>query len=130
MNEDLVVLVERLMGGWTILIGLSHLFQRRRWLAFVEGGEDRLLLGMFIGMVAVLFGGATVLVSPWGTGVSGILTSMLGWLILAKGVGYTLAPAAMLARAPQNKIMMERLTIGGGCVAIVLGAVISVGAWS
>ena len=130
MSGDLVVVVERLMGGWMVLIGFSHIIQRRQWLAFIEGGEDRLSLAMFVGMVATLFGGATVIVSPWGEGVSGVLSSILGWLILVKGIGYMLAPAVMLARTPKHNATMERLTIGGGCVAIAIGAVISVGAWS
>ena len=128
-NIELPLIIERTLAVWMIVVGLSHLFQARLWSQFVLKGEEHLMIAMLAGLVASAFGTFIVVAHPWDSSTASIITCVLGWMMLGKGIGYMVAPDRMLRSVPISDRKLLTVIRVGGVVAVAIGGWLATMVW-
>ena len=124
MNTTLERAVEVYAIIQFVVIGLSHVFQPRAWVAFFtllrEKGEAGVLASAFISLT---FGSFVVAFHNVWTGVPMILT-LFGWAQVVKALIYFVFPAFGLRRLQIPSNERAWIFIPPGVVFLVLAAVL------
>jgi len=120
-NIELPLVIERTLAVWLIVAGLSHLVQAELWSQFVLKIQEHLMIAMLAGLVASAFGTFIVVAHPWDSSTASIITCVLGWMMLGKGIGYMVAPERMLRSVPISQQYLLTVIRVGGIVAMALG---------
>ena len=105
-----------------LVIGMSHLFQPKAWVAWFQNLAAQGAPGAFTeGFLCLSFGGIIVGFHNVWHGPALVLT-LLGWAQVVKGLGRFLAPArsiALMARATPERAWIFRA--GGGFALLLSG---------
>jgi uncharacterized membrane protein len=103
-----------------LVIGLSHLFQPKAWVAFYQALAARGTTGVFLeGFLALNFGAIIVAFHNVWDGPALLLT-LIGWALVLKGVGRFLVPQVglrIMQRISPERAWYFRF---GGVVALLL----------
>ena len=131
-NIELPLVIERALAVWLIVAGLSNLVQAQLWSQFVLKIQEHLMIAMLAGLVASAFGIFIVVAHPWDSSTASIITCVLGWMMLGKGIGYMVAPERMLRlgrllpACEQDLLTVVRV---GGIVGMALGVWLATLVW-
>jgi len=131
-NIELPLVIERALAVWLIVAGLSNLVQAQLWSQFVLKIQEHLMIAMLAGIVASAFGIFIVVAHPWDSSTASIITCVLGWMMLGKGIGYMVAPERMLRlgrllpACEQDLLTVMRV---GGIVGMALGVWLATLVW-
>lgn len=131
-NVELPLVIERALAVWLIVAGLSNLVQAQLWSQFVLKIQEHLMIAMLTGIVASAFGIFIVVAHPWDSSTASIITCVLGWMMLGKGIGYMVAPERMLRlgrllpACEQDLLTVMRV---GGIVGMALGVWLATLVW-
>ena len=131
-NIELPLVIERALAVWLIVAGLSNLVQAQLWSQFVLKIQEHLMIAMLAGLVASAFGIFIVVAHPWDSSTASIITCVLGWMMLGKGIGYMVAPERMLRLGrllpvcEQDLLTVMRV---GGIVGMALGVWLATLVW-
>ena len=79
------------------------------------------MIAMLTGLISSAFGTFIVVAHPWDSSTASIITCVLGWMMLGKGIGYMVAPERMLRSVPISQQYLLTVIRVGGIVAMALG---------
>lgn len=128
-NIELPLIIERSLAVWLIVAGLSNLVQAQLWSQFVLKIQEHLMIAMMTGLVASAFGTFIVVAHPWDSSTASIITCVLGWMMLGKGIGYMVAPERMLRSVPISEQYLLIVIRVGGIVGLALGGWLATMVW-
>jgi hypothetical protein len=88
----------RLIGLFSIVLGLAMIGRRQEMVAAVDALIHNPTLLLVVGLIALGIGLAMVLAhTVWSGGVAPVVVTLVGWLILIRGLVLLFLPAAMVA---------------------------------
>jgi len=88
----------RLLGLFCIVIGLAMIGRRQEVVAAVDTLTHNPTLLLLVGLIVLGVGLAIVLAhNVWSGGVLPVLVTLIGWLVLLRGLVLLFLPAAMVA---------------------------------
>lgn len=96
--SQLTIFLSKFIGLSTLLVSLSMIARKDRTVAVVTSLlQDRPLL--FVLGLLMLFGGLAIVIghNVWSGGVLPIVVTLVGWLVLIRGLLILLLPAAAIA---------------------------------
>ena len=128
-NIELPLVIERALAVWLIVAGLSNLVPAQLWSQFVLKIQEHLMIAMLTGLVASAFGIFIVVAHPWDSSTASIITCVLGWMMLGKGIGYMVAPERMLRSVPIREQYLVTVMRVGGIVGMALGVWLATLVW-
>jgi hypothetical protein len=115
------VYIARLLGLFSILVGLAMIARRQEIVAAVDGLIHNPTLLLLIGWIALGIGLAMVLAhNVWSGGVLPVVVTIIGWLILVRGLVLLFLPAAAVATLFEA-MHFARLLYLYATIALVLG---------
>jgi hypothetical protein len=111
----------RLLGLFSILIGLAMIARRDEMTGAVDSLIHNPTLLLVVGLIALAVGLAMVLAhNVWSGGVLPVVVTIIGWLILIRGLVLLFLPAAAVA-ALFEAMHFARLLYLYATISLVLG---------
>jgi hypothetical protein len=111
----------RLIGLYSILLGLALIGRRQEMVGIVEALTHNPTQLLLVGMIALGVGLAMVLGhNAWSGGLLPVVVTLIGWLILLRGLLLLFLPAASVA-ALFEAMHFARLLYLYATIALVLG---------
>ncbi len=111
----------RLLGLFSILTGLALIGRRQEMVAAVDALTHNPTLLLLVGLIALGIGLALVLAhNVWSGGVRPIVVTLIGWLILLRGLLILFFPASVVATL-YEALHFGRLLYLYASIALVLG---------
>lgn len=111
----------RLIGLFCIVAGLAMTGRRQEMVAAVDGLTHTPTLLLLVGLIALGVGLAMVLAhNVWSGGFLPVVVTLIGWLILLRGLVLLFLPAAMVATLFEA-LHFARLLYLYASIALVLG---------
>ena len=117
------------MFGWYLLIiGALFLFKRREFVAAATEMAGSKAMLLITGLVATLCGLMVVLsYEGWGLGAIPVLVTILGWVVLLKGLAIVFLPQQVV-NAWTRWSNLEKLAYLYAAVTIIVGLFLVLGA--
>jgi hypothetical protein len=113
-----------------LVVGLSHLLQRRAWAdVFAELARLRRPGAFANGGLSLVPGAVIVAVHPIWSGPAVVLT-VLGWLMVVKGAIYFLAPGLALRSMARAGAGTGREFVVGGVLLLTVDGVLGYALWA
>jgi uncharacterized membrane protein len=111
----------RLLGLFSIVLGLAMIGRRQEMVAAVDALTHNPTLLLVVGLIALGIGLAMVLAhNVWSGGVLSVVVTLIGWLILLRGLVLLFLPAAMVATLFEA-LHFARLSYFYASIALSLG---------
>ena len=117
----LTTFLAKLLGLFSIVIGLAMIARRQEMVASVDALVHSPTFLLIAGLIALTIGLAMVLAhNIWSGGVLPIIATIIGWLILIRGLILAFLPAAMVANLFEA-MHFSRLLYLYASISVVLG---------
>jgi len=111
----------RLIGLFSIVVGLVMIGRRQEMVAAVDALIHNAALLLVVGLIALGIGLAMVLAhNVWSGGVAPVVVTLVGWLVLLRGLVLLFLPAAVVATLFEA-LHFARLLYLYASIALVLG---------
>ena len=118
------LLVERWFAIATLIFGVSHLLNPSQWAALTRPLRERESGWFVVAMFNLPLGLAIVLAHHVWVWDLRVIVTLVGWSMVAKGVGYLLFPRALLVVMPAREQLNRGFKIAGW-VLVLLGALVA-----
>lgn len=116
----------RIIGPVYLITGLSMVIYTKSWARLLKGFEEDHFGLVIAAWVGIVFGLLTInIYNVWDWSL-GLIVTLTGWIMLAKGTFYFLAPGSFiknLLRFKQNPLF---LYVGAAVITVVGGALTAV----
>lgn len=109
---ELSLLLAKMMGAYIVIVTVGLLANRKRYLKTIQEFKNTVHMTITYGFVAIVLGLIIVFthniwVSDWRT-----IVTVLGWLVLAKGITYFIFPHWLVKLAVKiNKTLLFSLLV-------------------
>jgi uncharacterized protein YjeT (DUF2065 family) len=120
----LEILVERWFAIGSVVFGVSHILYPGKWAALSLPLRERESGALLVGTFYLPLGVAIVLAHNVWVWDLRVIVTFIGWLMVAKGVGYLLSPRALSLVMPPAERLERGFRIAGW-VLMVLGALLT-----
>ncbi|MCP4760057.1 MAG: hypothetical protein GY894_03945 [Planctomycetes bacterium] len=126
------MLTAQIVALMLIVVGLSNVLWSGTWADMITGtltSRHPAAMGLLSGGIFLLLGLAIILTKPPTDGML-IIATIVGWIMIAKGGLWLLAPPIMLRLAPRRASTAASLHVAFGLFAIIAGGVLAKAAFS
>lgn len=113
-----------------IVVGLSHLFQSRAWVAYFNALYQLGKPGALINGATSLAPGAVFICLRSTSGLAATMLQVFGWLLVAKGTIYLLMPDLAIYSMSQLQRSDGRELRIGGILMLVFAALLGYAIWT
>ena len=120
----LEILVERWFAIGSVVFGVSHLLYPGKWAALSAPLRERESGALLVGTFYLPLGLAVVLAHNVWVWDLRVIVTLIGWSMVAKGVGYLLFPRALSVVMPAPERLERGFRIAGW-VLMVVGALLA-----
>lgn len=122
------IFLSKLLGLYYALIALSMFLHKQTYLEIIRALLDNAPVMFVASIVALLTGLAMVLAhNIWSRGSRTVIVTLLGWIILTKGLLFLFLPPQMEARIFLSRLHFEQLFHMYATISLVLGVYLSYG---
>lgn len=108
------------LGLYLLCIGVGMVMERDQMQAMVKQYSDNVALGYMGGIIAFVIGAILVGLHQNFSTTHGIVVSLLGWVILAKGA-LILSFRGLFMRLTSSLFISPKVAMGFGLVALLAG---------
>jgi len=121
---DLSLLVERVVAGMYLIIGVSLLVQRKAWLNWISDFYKDNGPFPWIWFFALPFSLTIVLTHNTWSWHPSVFVTFVGWAGLIKTIIFLLAPKALAKLMPKPELLSKILVVDGVVVVLLSGWVL------
>jgi uncharacterized protein YjeT (DUF2065 family) len=120
---NIYIIAERVLSTYCFVIGLALVLRPSRWPQLIKEAKKSPSLSIVFGFLAVILGSFFVTVHNFWELKPSLITTILGWLSLIKGLTFFICPKSLFLLGEKFYENEQRVRIAG-VLSILLSVVI------